>query len=159
MASLYTEIIIRATGCSVHQAEEIETVMRDVIFHSTLDWQTREQLEDAARTAHVVIQSMDGTSDPDFVSRRGQAARRRTLVEGTFRLSRSQYAALGVRFWTIADSVPGLTRSRLEWFPGAGYYLTFSGSKRAVTQAARMAEIPESEIRQSLRECDGSTPI
>lgn len=27
----------------------IENIMRDEIFHSTLDWQTREQLADAAR--------------------------------------------------------------------------------------------------------------
>jgi len=30
---------------------EIEDWMRNIIFHSTLDWQTREQLKRAARTA------------------------------------------------------------------------------------------------------------
>lgn len=53
--SRYREIIRRATGCTEAQAVKIEDVMRNVIFHSTLDWQTREELEDAARLAVEVI--------------------------------------------------------------------------------------------------------
>jgi hypothetical protein len=53
--SRYREIIKRATGCTESQAAKIEDVMRNVIFHSTLDWQTREELEDAARLAVEVI--------------------------------------------------------------------------------------------------------
>lgn len=53
--STYRETIKRATGCADAEAVEIEDVMRNVIFHSTLDWQTREELEDAARLAVEVI--------------------------------------------------------------------------------------------------------
>lgn len=38
--------------------DEIEEVMRDDIFHSTLDWQSREQLRAAAREAFKLL-------DPD----------------------------------------------------------------------------------------------
>jgi hypothetical protein len=53
--SRYREIIKQATGCTDAEAVEIENVMRDVIFHSTLDWQTRWELEEAARLALEVI--------------------------------------------------------------------------------------------------------
>lgn len=53
--SRYREIIRQATGCAPAEAARIEDVMRNVIFHSTLDWQTREELEDAARLAVEVI--------------------------------------------------------------------------------------------------------
>lgn len=53
--SRYREIIRQATGCTPAEAAKIEDVMRNVIFHSTLDWQTREELEDAARLAVEVI--------------------------------------------------------------------------------------------------------
>ena len=53
--SSYREIIRQATGCTQVEAVKIEDVMRNVIFHSTLDWQTREELEDAARLAVEVI--------------------------------------------------------------------------------------------------------
>ena len=47
--SRYRDIIKRATGCTDSQALEVESVMRNVIFHSTLDWQAPDQLEEAAR--------------------------------------------------------------------------------------------------------------
>ncbi len=53
--SIYRETIKRATGCTDTEAARIEDVMRNVIFHSTLDWQTREELEDAARMAEEII--------------------------------------------------------------------------------------------------------
>jgi hypothetical protein len=53
--SRYRDIIKQATGCSESQALEIEDCMRNVIFHSTLDWQSRAELEEAARVAVEVI--------------------------------------------------------------------------------------------------------
>jgi hypothetical protein len=53
--SRYRELIIEATGCTGRQAAEIENIMRNVIFHSTLDWQSREELKDAARLAVEII--------------------------------------------------------------------------------------------------------
>jgi hypothetical protein len=40
-----------ATGATVKDLAQIENIMRQEIFHSTLDWQSREQLVDAARQA------------------------------------------------------------------------------------------------------------
>jgi hypothetical protein len=51
----YQKIIRRVTKCSDTEAIQIEDVMRNVIFHSTLDWQTREELESAARMACIVV--------------------------------------------------------------------------------------------------------
>ena len=52
----YAEIIKAATGeTDSHRLFQIEDIMRRDIFHSTLDWQTREQLEDGARQAQDVL--------------------------------------------------------------------------------------------------------
>ena len=56
--SRYREIIRRTTGCDSAKAAEVEDVMRNVIFHSTLDWQTREELEDAARLAVEILREL-----------------------------------------------------------------------------------------------------
>ena len=44
-------LIIEATGAAVDDVACIENIMREEIFHSTLDWQTREQLVNGARQA------------------------------------------------------------------------------------------------------------
>jgi hypothetical protein len=54
----YREIIMSATGCSREEAMKIEDIMRDVIFHSTLDWLTREEFEEGARLAQAVLREM-----------------------------------------------------------------------------------------------------
>ena len=47
--SHYQEIIQEATNeTDLKVIQQIEDIMRDDIFHSTLDWQTREQLIAAA---------------------------------------------------------------------------------------------------------------
>jgi len=53
--STYRDIIKGATGCSGAQAAEVEDVMRNVIFYSTLDWQTKEELEESARLAVEIL--------------------------------------------------------------------------------------------------------
>lgn len=45
-------LIRESMGAPTDDLGEIETIMRDDIFHSTLDWQSREQLTDAAREAY-----------------------------------------------------------------------------------------------------------
>ncbi len=47
----YHQLIREATGAKIADCSLIEKIMRDVIFHSTLDWQTREQLVSGARQA------------------------------------------------------------------------------------------------------------
>ena len=55
----YQKTISEATGrTSRKQIGLIEDIMRDVIFHSTLDWQTREQLVTAAIEAEEVCVAM-----------------------------------------------------------------------------------------------------
>ena len=56
--STYQKIIRRVTNCSDAEAIQIEDVMRNVIFCSTLDWQTREELEMAARLGHKIVRQM-----------------------------------------------------------------------------------------------------
>ena len=41
------EIIRSATDCNEEEVDGIEDIMRHDIFQSTLDWQTREELEGA----------------------------------------------------------------------------------------------------------------
>lgn len=52
--SRYASIIIEATHCSEEDAAEIEDIMRHDIFHSTLDWQTKEELMEAAKKAEQI---------------------------------------------------------------------------------------------------------
>lgn len=55
----YQQTISEGTGVTnPEDLEEIEDTMRHIIFHSTLDWQTREQLQRGAREAWEVIQIM-----------------------------------------------------------------------------------------------------
>lgn len=52
----YEVLIQEATGVTeLDHIERIEDTMRNVIFHSTLDWQTQEQLEQGAREALQII--------------------------------------------------------------------------------------------------------
>jgi hypothetical protein len=47
----YEQGIVEVTGCSPEDAVVIEYIMREEIFHSTLDWQTAAQFNRAARRA------------------------------------------------------------------------------------------------------------
>ncbi|HAH32219.1 MAG TPA: hypothetical protein DCL44_07900 [Elusimicrobia bacterium] len=49
--TFYQDLIIKATGSNKRDAEYIEDIMRNDIFHSTLDWQSRVQLVRAAKAA------------------------------------------------------------------------------------------------------------
>ena len=52
---MYCDLIKQATKCSDAEAAQIEDLMRDVIFKSTLDWQTEQELAQAAKVAHSVV--------------------------------------------------------------------------------------------------------
>lgn len=54
--SLYCTLIMEATRCTAEESVEIEEVMRESIFHSTLDWQTREEFMEGAVLAKKVIE-------------------------------------------------------------------------------------------------------
>jgi hypothetical protein len=54
--TLYKEIIKEATGLTDMKAiAEVEDCMRNDIFHSTLDWQTKRQLMKAAKEAVYIV--------------------------------------------------------------------------------------------------------
>jgi hypothetical protein len=49
--SPYSQQIIKTTNCDPADAPRIEEIMRDYIFHSTLDWQTARQFNNGAKKA------------------------------------------------------------------------------------------------------------
>jgi hypothetical protein len=51
----YKQMIIRDTGCNPDDAAMIEDIMRNEVFHSTLDWQTRAQFRQGARNAAAIL--------------------------------------------------------------------------------------------------------
>lgn len=59
---MYSDIIKQATGCDDTEAEQIEDLMRDVVFRSTLDWQSTEELAEAARLAQAALRLQQGSS-------------------------------------------------------------------------------------------------
>ncbi|TWT46207.1 hypothetical protein RAS1_26560 [Phycisphaerae bacterium RAS1] len=56
---MYSDMIKEATGCGDAEAELIEDMMRDVVFHSNLDWKTKEELAIAARLAQATLHFQD----------------------------------------------------------------------------------------------------
>lgn len=56
--SLYERLITEATGATPAAAAAIEELMREDIFHSTLDWQSRDQLTAAAREAAEMLKEL-----------------------------------------------------------------------------------------------------
>lgn len=65
MRSIYTALISEATGCTDPQTlARIEQVMRETVFHSTLDWIDRPTFIRGAREAYgiVRIQQRDRSS-------------------------------------------------------------------------------------------------
>ena len=60
----YRDLIIEATGCTAAEAGEIEDLMRDVVFHSTLDWIPRKQFMVGAKKAFQVFRAQTAESPP-----------------------------------------------------------------------------------------------
>ncbi len=61
--SPYAPLIAAATGAPQSRLVILENLMRDDIFHSTLDWQSAEELADGARKANDLYQSAPGYFD------------------------------------------------------------------------------------------------
>lgn len=53
-SSPYASLIAAATGAPESRLALLENLMRDEIFHSTLDWQSAEDLAEGARRAHAL---------------------------------------------------------------------------------------------------------
>jgi hypothetical protein len=52
----YAEEIQGLTGCANREAELLEHIMREHIYHSTLDWLRPDQFEAGANEAFVILQ-------------------------------------------------------------------------------------------------------
>ena len=61
-------MIIEDTGCLPEVAPRIEVIMRDFIFHSTLDWQSRERFRSGAIEAAELYAAERGLFDQHFQS-------------------------------------------------------------------------------------------
>jgi hypothetical protein len=55
--SAYLQLIREATDAPDEDLTRIEQIMREDVFHSTLDWQSHKQLRSAARRAHRLLTS------------------------------------------------------------------------------------------------------
>ncbi|MEQ1853266.1 MAG: hypothetical protein ABMA01_16935 [Chthoniobacteraceae bacterium] len=55
--SPYAPLIFAATGASAEDLPKIETIMREEIFHSTLDWQTETQFTKGAIQAYRLLRA------------------------------------------------------------------------------------------------------
>lgn len=62
-ASPYASLIATATGAPQSRLALLENLMRDEVFHSTLDWQSAEELAEGARRAHDLYRSAPGYYD------------------------------------------------------------------------------------------------
>ncbi|MFA5138315.1 MAG: hypothetical protein WC728_03700 [Elusimicrobiota bacterium] len=55
--AFYQDLIIKTTGANPKDAGYIEDIMREDIFHSTLDWQSRAQFVRGAREAAELLKA------------------------------------------------------------------------------------------------------
>jgi hypothetical protein len=52
----YQQMIVEDVGCALEDAYKIEDIMRNDVFHSTLDWQSRAEFRRGARKAFKMYQ-------------------------------------------------------------------------------------------------------
>lgn len=62
--SYYQDLIVKATGVNAKDAGYVENIMREDIFHSTLDWQSRAQFVRGAREAVELLRAY--RADPEM---------------------------------------------------------------------------------------------
>jgi hypothetical protein len=53
--SFYVKMIVETTGCTEQEAAAAEEVMRNDLFHSTLDWQPAPLFDKAAQLAVKIV--------------------------------------------------------------------------------------------------------
>lgn len=71
-ASPYASLIAAATGAPESKLALLENLMRDEIFHSTLDWQSAEELAEGARRAHDLYRSAPAYYDGLLILQRAE---------------------------------------------------------------------------------------
>jgi hypothetical protein len=56
--NLYQQIIAKATGLTdIDKIRMVEDYMRQIYFHSTLNWQTQSQLNRAAKVSAIELEA------------------------------------------------------------------------------------------------------
>lgn len=53
----YKKQIIADMGCTTEEAAMVEDIMRNHVFHSTLDWQSAAELQRGAREAWTILEA------------------------------------------------------------------------------------------------------
>ena len=91
-ASPYASLIADATGASTSRLALLENLMRDKIFHSTLDWQSAEELAERARRAHDLYRSTPAYYDGHLILHRAEYR-----LAGLERRRRKAHGSGGIR--------------------------------------------------------------
>lgn len=76
----YQNLIIKATNCKPEDAAEIEEYMRSVYFQSTLDWQTKAQLNKGARESWKDIQFIRSPEGKRYIEKLKEPAEYKALA-------------------------------------------------------------------------------
>ncbi|MEX2580475.1 MAG: hypothetical protein WD342_15560 [Verrucomicrobiales bacterium] len=87
----YAAQIAEATGAPFEILAILERIMREEVFHSTLDWQTATQFRAGARKAHHLY--LDDAEFYDAVDRQHQASYRLLGAENALAEARQSGAA------------------------------------------------------------------
>jgi hypothetical protein len=109
--SPYASLIAAATGAPEDKLALLENLMRDEIFHSTLDWQSAEELAAGARKAHDLYRSAPAYYDGLLILQRAEF--RLADLESSLRKARdagqAQKAAdLETRVLLAREAIPRL---------------------------------------------------
>lgn len=67
-------MIQQATGAADELLPVLERIMREDVFHSTLDWQTRSEFNRGAKKAHAIYLADAAFYDSDMAMRRARFA-------------------------------------------------------------------------------------
>ncbi len=71
-ASPYASLVAAATGAPDNRLALLENLMRDEVFHSTLDWQSAEELAEGARKANEIYGSAPAYYDGLMILQRAE---------------------------------------------------------------------------------------
>lgn len=76
----YKKQIIAELGCSTEDAAMVEDIMRNHVFHSTLDWQSAAELERGTSEAWAILEADRGMFESHYreVRRIFQEAKQQT---------------------------------------------------------------------------------
>lgn len=88
--SIYEDMIAKATGAPSELLPILENIMRDEVFHSTLDWQSSAQFREGARKAHRIY--LEDADFYDAASRHRRASFRLLTAENALDSARKSGA-------------------------------------------------------------------